>query len=185
MKTDPIKADRRRRDNPDRELDQAEQLALESPLSSPLNLRIRYRTPGAGMDLLPFLDLLFIGLLILILGSKVIFTPGIIVDLPSADERVLSSIPVAEVLTVSERGGNQMFFFRGGIYDYESLKVFVASQKRDDLDEGAVLLLKMKGNLSLQLQTELVSLAKEIGFSRVHVAVDPETSNSHSDLTGI
>ena len=98
----------------------------------------------------------------------------------------MSSIPVAEVLPVSERRAG-FFFFRGGTYDhdYDSLKVFVASQKRDDLEESAVLLLKMKGNLSLQLQTELVSLAKEIGFSRVHVAVDPETSNSHSDLTGI
>lgn len=172
----------RRREDSDRELDQAEQMALESPLSSPLNLRIRYRTPGAGMDLLPFLDLLFIGLLILILGSKVVFTPGIIVDLPSADERVLSSIPVAEVLTVSERGGNQMFFFRGGIYDFDSLKVFVASQKQDDPDENAVLLLKMKGNLSLQLQTNLVSLAKDMGFSRVHVAVDPDATDTQSEL---
>jgi biopolymer transport protein ExbD len=147
--------------------------SLDQALISPLNLNVRYDTPRSEMDLLPFLDMVLIGLLFFMLSSRMVFAPGVVVDLPDADELVLQTALVSEVLTVSARGGKPMFFFRGAVYDEQGLRGLIphgdaAREPRRD----HVLLLKMDSVLTVQMQSDLVSLARQMGYGKVQVALD-------------
>ena len=65
---------------------------LESPdkgLMSPLDLQIAYQSPKSEMDLLPFLDMVLIGFLFFMLSSRLVYAPGVIVDLPRANQGVV------------------------------------------------------------------------------------------------
>jgi len=152
---------------------------LESPdqgLMSPLNLRIAYQSPKSEMDLLPFLDLVLIGFLFFMLSSRLVYAPGVVVDLPKANQQVVKSSLVTDVLTVSKRGDNLLFFYRGAIYDFEGLKNYAKSVKSGHPAEDTIILVKMSRDLPIQLQADLVAITQQMGYSKVQIAVEPVDS---------
>ncbi len=148
---------------------------LESPdkgLMSPLDLQIAYQSPKSEMDLLPFLDMVLIGFLFFMLSSRLVYAPGVIVDLPRANQEVVDSALVSDVLTVSKRGENLLFFYREAIYDFEGLKNYADSVDASTHDEDSIILIKMDGNLSIQMQTDLLEITQKMGFAKVQIAVE-------------
>jgi biopolymer transport protein ExbD len=149
---------------------------VESPdqgLASPLNLRIAYQVPRNEMDLLPFLDLVLIGFLFFMLSSRMVFAPGILVNTPQGQNEVLQSVLVSDVLTVSKRGDNLLFFFRGAIYDFDGLEQYALANPAASVSNHAVILLKLDRDLPIELQTELLRLMRHLGYGKAHVAVEP------------
>ena len=152
-------------------------LELESPdqgLMSPLDLQIAYQSPKSEMDLLPFLDLVLIGFLFFMLSSRLVYAPGVVVDLPKARDEVIQSTLVTDVLTVSKRGENLLFFYRGAIYDYEGLENFAKSIDLRESNPNSIILIKMDKNLPIQMQADLIAITQEMGYGRVQIAVEPE-----------
>ncbi len=149
---------------------------LESPdqgLMSPLNLKIAYQIPKSEMDLLPFLDLVMIGFLFFMLSSRLVYAPGIVVDLPRTQASITDSSLVTDVLTVSKRGDNLLYFYRGAIYDHEALQTYARNQQGSAGAENSILLVKMDRHLPIQLQTDLLEITREMGYARVQIAVEP------------
>jgi biopolymer transport protein ExbD len=144
-------------------------------LLSPLDLRVSYQPPKSEMDLLPFLDLILIGFLFFMLNTQLVYTPGISVDLPTADSSVLETTLVTDVMTVNERSGQQMFFYQGKIYEYDDLALHAQNIALSERDSGSVLLIKMAGTSSIQLQSDLVAIAKQLGYKSVQIAVEPDS----------
>ena len=145
----------------------------ENVLISPLNLRVSYQSPRSEMDLIPFLDLVLIGFLFFMLSSRLVYAPGVVVDLPTAEATSLKQVLVSDVLTVNKRGDNLLFFYGGAIYDFEALKNYASTLNAPPHSEGAVLLVKMDGNLPIQMQADLVTIAKQMGYSKVQIAIEP------------
>jgi biopolymer transport protein ExbD len=141
-------------------------------LISPLNIRIAYQSPKSEMDLIPFLDAVLIGFLFFMLSSRLVFAPGIAVDIPRADLESLDPVLVTDVMTVSRRGANTLFFYEGALLDFEGLRGMAESEDSANVGKKGVLLIKMDADLSIQLQAELVSVAKLMGYSRVQMAID-------------
>jgi len=152
-------------------------LELESPdqgLMSPLDLQISYQSPKSEMDLLPFLDLVLIGFLFFMLSSRLVYAPGVVVDLPKAKDGVIQSTLVSDVLTVSKRGDNLLFFYRGAIYDKEGLENYAESIDVNQTSPDSIILVKMDKDLPIQMQADLIAITQEMGYSRVQIAVEPE-----------
>lgn len=145
----------------------------DNTLISPLNLRVSYQVPKSEMDLIPFLDLVLIGFLFFMLSSRMVYTPGVVVDLPKADASVLRPVLVSDVLTVNKRGENILFFYGGAIYDFEGLKNYALTMKGKANAEGSVILVKMDGSLPIQMQADLVAITKQMGYSKVQIAIEP------------
>lgn len=145
----------------------------ENVLISPLNLRVSYQSPRSEMDLIPFLDLVLIGFLFFMLSSRLVYAPGVVVDLPTAEATSLRSVLVSDVLTVNKRGENLLFFYGGAIYDFDGLKNYASTMKVKPHSEGSVLLVKMDGSLPIQMQADLVTIAKQMGYSKVQIAIEP------------
>lgn len=146
----------------------------ENTLISPLNLRVSYQPPKSEMDLIPFLDLVLIGFLFFMLSSRMVYAPGIVVDLPVANKSVLTPVLVTEVLTVNQRGENLLFFYRGAIYDFDGFKEFANASTIQHTSAGSIILVKMDGGLPVQMQADLVAITKQLGYSKVQIAIEPK-----------
>jgi len=141
---------------------------------SPLNLQIAYQSPKSEMDLIPFLDLVLIGFLFFMLSSRLVYAPGMVVDLPKANTNIVKSTLVTDVLTVSKRGDNLLYFFRGAIYDFEGLKNYAKNVNvAGDAPDDTIILVKMDRQLPIQLQADLVSITRQMGYSKVQIAMEP------------
>ena len=69
-------------------------------LTAPLNLRQFLKAPPTGLDPVPVLDLLLIGLFFALFNSQFILPPGLTIELPQAGARELAGVPVTAVVTL-------------------------------------------------------------------------------------
>lgn len=145
--------------------------AVVNRLSSPFDLIDRINPPRFRIDAVPFLDLLFIAVAILLISNRILFVPGLSLDLPQADPEVSAATRVDAVLTVVE----DHFILRDGVYSMDNLgeglsrAAISASVHRDP-----VLLLKIDRTASTDSLQRITHLALEAGFSKIHLATSPE-----------
>jgi biopolymer transport protein ExbD len=145
-----------------------------SRLSSPLGLRTQVSAPERRVDLLPFVDFAFIALLFAFLSSRIIFTPGVALNLPEAEASQIEGLTSSKVLTVDQG----QYLYGGGIYSLETLpRAF--SQNPEGI-RGRVLLIRADRELALQTLVSLSDLARAAGFTRVLVAAE-ETADHASE----
>ncbi len=146
----------------------------EGRLSSPLDLKIRLKSPRSDMDLVPFLDFLFIGILFFLLSSKLIYSPGIAMELPALEDSLLDNVRVDEVLSINLRDNEYLFFYRGAIYNWDRLRSYAENEDFDkERNALATLLVKMDSAVSLEMQTNIIGLCKQLGYSRIQLAIEP------------
>ena len=147
-------------------------------LTQPLEFR-KYITcmPRPGLDTVPFLDAFLIALFVALNASAFVLAPGTSVQLPqSSTMESIETAPTA-VLTVDR---NELYFFEG----QKLARLSVASQLRkyvDSLDAAGagaapVLLLKADSSITSATLFNLMDIARQAGFSRIHLAAEPETS---------
>jgi biopolymer transport protein ExbD len=130
--------------------------------------------PKDKMDLLPFLDVLLIGLFVSLNFSSFIMAPGIEVTLPESSHFSGNpSAPVA-VLTIDR---NELYFFEGQMLTWDSLKgsferYLSESRANSAAQKDALLLLKAHRDLPLEVLIKSMDLANETGFTSIHLATE-------------
>ncbi len=146
-----------------------------SRLSSPFDLIDRINPPRFRIDPVPFLDLLIIALAILLISNRLLFVPGLSLDLPKAESDAFAATRVDAVLTVVENH----FILRDGVYSLETLGEGLSrAAESSSVNPDPVLLLKIDRAASADLLQRITHLAMEAGFSRIHLATSPERPRS-------
>lgn len=164
---------------------------MSSPsLTAPLNLRQFLRAPTVGLDLVPVLDLLTIGLFFALLNSQFLFPPGLNIALPQGEPSELSGTPVAAVVTVLPRGdvsarGEGLVLFRGEILRISQLQSALSDFLKKSPVEAPVLLVKLDRQARIEQLAEISEVARATGFQAVQIAAEgsfgSERSFSSSD----
>ncbi|NDV62628.1 hypothetical protein G0Q06_09210 [Puniceicoccales bacterium CK1056] len=143
-------------------------------ITEPLELRkfIGCR-PRSGFDVVPFLDVILIGLFVSLNVSAFILTPGTAIRLSKSSSLELQRGSVAAVLTVDR---NELYFFDGeklSALTLEShLKDYVTENGLGTEDFPATLLIKADATISTETLFMLMDLAGRAGFSEVHLAAE-------------
>lgn len=119
------------------------------------------------------LDVFLLALMFALVGSKFVLAPGMSVDL-SADSFLPSMqapeyAVAGESVSVLTAKGNSMIIFDGSIYTPETFSKYMKSSKY-----GGVLLVKADKNITVQELIKISRAAKKGGFSRIHIAANPE-----------
>lgn len=133
------------------------------PLSSPLDLRRHLQEPRGGVDMVPLVDVLLIGLCLLLMGSGFIGAPGVGIALPEVHDRQV--VPVTEVLTIKH---DRMLLFRGRIFTVEELRHFF--EKEGVKVQGGALLVKVDREVSVQALLNVCEVVRQSGFERIQLA---------------
>ncbi len=147
-------------------------------ITRPLDFVSRLSPPPRDMDFVAWVNVGVIVLFFGLLGSRFILAPGVDVqtggltpalDLPSAMGSTIGT--GAASVVVSYRRDN-IILFEGGMYSPLELKrqleAYVAKHP------GAVMLVRADRQVTAQALFELWDLAKQIGFSNVIMAVEPQ-----------
>lgn len=144
-----------------------------SSLSNPLNLREHITAPRLGMDAIPFLDVLLIGLCLMLMGSTFVAAPGVTVDIPKSART--EALPIAGVLTLKH---DNMLLYEGRIFSLAEFAHYFERDMAGRMDgERGVLLVKLNRNVSMQTFLEVCDIARQAGFARVHIATSQQTED--------
>lgn len=151
--------------------------------SSPFHLRERLREKlEARLEAVPLFNVLLVAVLLVLMGSRFIFAPGLPVDLETSDPEASPQgaslvLPVAKnallgaettaVLTVKS---DTMFIFEGHIY--ESLEEIFSPENPHALlrEQRGTLLVKLDRAVSVQGLFKIAELAGAAGFSSLQIA---------------
>ena len=153
-----------------------EELSVSVPgeLIYPFGWKRYLKKPKAGFDMVPVLDMIVLGLLLSLLFTHYLISPGVQVDLPKTKLSIQQDGSKVEVLTIASNG---MLFFKGGVYEQTSIEDAFLKYFTDSRVGAPVLLLKAKASMDIQQFLDLCKMAQDAGFSAVQIAAD--TGNDH------
>lgn len=142
------------------------QKIAELPVSvtNPLGLSQLIQEPSRRIDWLPFADFGLIVLLVLFLGNRFLFLPGVPLELPEAAEQTTTATPDA-VATVYQ---GQIITTAGIFPLNEAARAF--RLLHPDQQEETVLLLLLDRSTPVDTLTAITREARAAGFSRIHLA---------------
>lgn len=144
-------------------------------ITRPLDLQAKLAPPPRDLDVVFWVTLAGICLFFGLLGSRFVLAPGLPVGVNTSAQLELPQVgttqPAAASVVVSYRRDN-IILFEGGMYSPLELKrqleAYVAKHP------GAVMLVRADRQVTAQALFELWDLAKQIGFSNVIMAVEPQ-----------
>ncbi|MEC7486735.1 MAG: hypothetical protein VYE55_00340, partial [Verrucomicrobiota bacterium] len=84
-----------------------------------LGLSGRQKRPDFRLDVIPVLDLLVISLLVSLIFTRFVVSPGVKVDLPNTNFKVYHTSEKVSVLTIENEG---MLFYQGRVYEISALE---------------------------------------------------------------
>lgn len=153
--------------------------------SSPLRLRERLREKlEARLEAVPLVNVLLIAVLLVLVGSRFVYAPGLTVDLDAERaaaelssgapktqlpiiRTVLPGVETSAVLTVKS---DKMFIFEGHIYE-DLEEIFSEKNPYAPPPEArGVLLVKLDRSVSIQGLFNIAELAGKAGFSSLQIA---------------
>ncbi len=151
----------------------AEGTPQSAGLSKPLGLIQALSRPDQRMDFVPLFDVLLIALLLMLLGSRFLFPPGVALDLPSVADGYVVGSPTAAVMTVTS---DDMIFFKGRHFTRDSIQRYLLADPALDhrLENGGVLLLKVGREVNVQTLLTLSRVARQAGYLQVQIATRTE-----------
>lgn len=142
-------------------------------LTQPLEFRRFIRSePRPGFDVVPFFDALLIATFIALNFSVFVIAPGASIQLPDTSSlQSVQNAPTA-VLTIDR---NELYFFGGSKLSGQTVGQHLAGFIRKHPDAGgkATLLIKADSSISTGVLFNLMDIARECGFARVHLAAEP------------
>ncbi len=137
-------------------------------LTRPLNLGATTEAPRFRVDAVPFIDLFALSLFFIFLSGKLVFSPGIALDLPSSTLSEIAGYRTDAVLTVLDDG----FILDGGIYPPDRLpEILNRTATRIDASDASILV-KVAANTPVETFTKIAETCRAAGFGRVIVAVE-------------
>lgn len=137
-------------------------------------LRFMRSHPKDTLDVVPFVDLLLIGVFVALNFSTFILAPGIEVTLPSSPNFSTTQAAPVAVLTIDR---NELYFFEGQMLTRETLRDGLQRymEAHPDLGQGhreAGLLLKAHRELPSEVLIKTMDLANDLGFTSIHIAAE-------------
>ena len=148
-------------------------------ITRPLELEPRLSPPPRDFDVVFWLNAGVIALFFALLGSRFVLGTGLPVQVnqPASLElpEISSTVQGAASVVVSYRRDN-MILFEGGIYELRDLKPLLAAYARKHA--GAVMLVRVDQQVSMQGFLDLCELAREVGFGNVLVAAEPHAATA-------
>ncbi|MGB0793125.1 MAG: ExbD/TolR family protein [Opitutales bacterium] len=151
------------------------------PVTDWLDLKGRVRQPKFKLDVIPVLDLLTLALLMSLLFTRFVISPGVRVDLPQTDLRMQhSAVPVC-VLTIENEG---MLFYEGRVYELSTIERAFADYIARQEEEAPVLLIKPQAKMELAGFLDLCRMAQEAGFSQVQIAGQKKAAVEELHING-
>ncbi len=136
-----------------------------------LKLDLEKEAPSpARLSFWPFVDLCVIALFFFLFGSKFIVAPGVEIELPRLDKVQIAIANEYDVLTVSERGGEEMVIFRGMVLNMETFRKQLGQLGVDR--EGYTLLVRSDEGVSMQTLVSLSEIAGAAGYDRIQLAAE-------------
>lgn len=143
-------------------------------ITQPLGLVAKLRPPPRDFDVFFWANAALIVLFFLLLGSRFVLAPGMPVKVgePAALElpQVNAAMQGVASVVVSYRR-DEMILFEGGIYNIREFRPEL--EKYVKKHPGAVLLVRVDRQVSMQGFLELCDLARAAGFVNVLVAAEP------------
>lgn len=137
--------------------------------------------PRQGFDVVPFLDAFLIVLFVALNTSAFVVAPGATIQLPVSATVEASPAATTAVLTVDR---NQLYFFEGRklaeVTLETRLKDYVDNQKLSSRGDGTVLLIKADSSITSSTLFQLMEIARNAGFSQIHLAAEKEESIGES-----
>jgi hypothetical protein len=160
-------------------------------LTSPLGLTRHLHKPDLRLALLPCFNVLLLGWMFSLLGSRYIYAPGIAVSLDSGvpTTQTLPAIvsagqplpgrPTDVVLTVFQSKTETLFGLENGLHTLANLKAPLRNSRLNlPKNAPAVLLFKGGDNLPSQIFLQVCALARDAGFSTVEIAAKPAAADA-------
>jgi biopolymer transport protein ExbD len=124
------------------------------------------------LDAAPFASVSFLLLLLILLHSKIVFNPGIQVDLPISGTSLPGSASPAVVVALDAAG--QLYYDQQNITlpDLRDRLRLVVEQSQTPIT------LQVQADRSASLETTvlLLSLAEEVGMQRAHIVTRPNAA---------
>lgn len=155
-------------------------------ITRPLDLQSRLNPPARDFDVVFWVNVGAVALFFALLGSRFVLPPGVAVGvggqaaLPHGGGLVQGA--VGTTVVVSYRSAN-VILFEDGIYTFVELRRQM--ERHIKAHPGAVVLLRMDGQASLQAFVDVSQMAKELGFSNVVLAAEPGGAEESSKVTPI
>ncbi len=141
-------------------------------ITRPLNLAAHLSKPPLGLDPIPFIDVLAVALFFVLLSSRFVLPPGILLTLPSVENLPRDVAPTSRLLTVSESQGAEMLIFEGQVCNLAAFERILAGRAEEFA--GEVLLIRSDRDVSLSVLARVWELCVVAGFERVLLAAEPE-----------
>ena len=136
-----------------------------------VNISSKVRKTEVSVDAVALFDILLIALMMSMLSSKFILSPGMGIDIGadsrperSATENALTD----EDICVLNASGKSMLIFEGEIFAVPALQKHFAATKAKR--KNSILLIKTDKTLDTQTLLEICNAAKSGGFKRVQIA---------------
>ncbi|PWM28214.1 MAG: hypothetical protein DBX55_10065 [Verrucomicrobia bacterium] len=149
-----------------------------------VNLTSRLNAQESFIDAVALFDVLLIALMLTLSGSRFAAAPGISIDLPElAGEPLGGELALTDAdLAVLNAKSDTMLIYNGTIYTPQAFeKRMLADKKGKSEDSRGTLLVKADKSVSSQTLLRICRLAKEGGYSRVHIAARESKSNEENN----
>lgn len=143
-------------------------------ITQPLELASKLRSAPRDLDVFFWANGALIVLFFSLLGSRFVLAPGMPLKVGEGANLELPHIGTtaqgAASVVVSYRR-DEMLLFEGGIHDIRDIRAKFAEYAK--AHPGAVLLVRVDKQVSMQGFLALCDLAREVGFANVLVAAEP------------
>ncbi|HEX9783551.1 MAG TPA: biopolymer transporter ExbD [Opitutaceae bacterium] len=143
-------------------------------ITRPFNFEAHLSAPSTRFESVPFINVGVLGLFFVLLSSRFVIAPGILLDLPMVDGLPRDIAAASRVLTLSESQGAEMLIFEGRMCTLESFEKLLTGREEEFKSE--VLLVRADGDVSLQLLARVWKLSVQAGFNRILLAAEAKSA---------
>ena len=146
-------------------------------ITRPLDLEARLSPPPRDLDFVAWVNTGLIVLFFSLLGSSFVLPPGQLFGVDGQNAMVLPNIAgtperseAASVVVTYRR--EDVILFEGGMYTLADLRKHLEGYAKSH--SGAVMLVRVDRQVSMQQFLDLCEMARSVGFANVLVAAEPQ-----------
>lgn len=140
-------------------------------ITRPLDLASKLRSEPRSLDALFYVNVGVLALFFSMLGSRFILAPGLGVDFKLPVTTNVSRVITTSTISVKNSGQ----IFADGLLTMAQLREWLKTEAKKSKDPS--LLVRMSAGVSISVQSEIVSAAREAGFNSVTVAAEEPAAN--------
>lgn len=140
-------------------------------ITRPLDLASKMRSGPRSFDALCYVNVGVLALFFTLLGSRFVLAPGLAVDITLPVSTNVSRVLTTSTISVKNSGQ----IFADGLLSMPQLREWLKAEAKKTKNPS--LLVRMSAGVSVSVQNEIVSAAREAGFTAVTVAAEEAPAN--------